>query len=56
METVIKVVCQTCGEDLGEKDGEGVEGVSHSTCEKCLRELYSDIFTEEEIQQIMKGE
>jgi len=53
--TIIKVVCQTCGKVLGEKDGQGVEGISHSTCEKCLRELYSDIFSEEEIQEITKG-
>jgi hypothetical protein len=51
--TIITIVCQTCGKVLGTKDGGGVEGISHSTCEKCLREHYSDIFTEEEIQEII---
>jgi hypothetical protein len=52
MDTVIQVVCGSCGKDMGSKPGEGVEGISHSTCEVCLREKYSDIFTEEEIKEL----
>jgi len=33
--TVIKVVCAWCGKDMGEKDGQGQEGVSHGMCEEC---------------------
>jgi hypothetical protein len=55
MKTIIKVVCQTCGKFMYEKDGEGITGISHSSCEDCLRKLYSDVFTEEEIQEIVKG-
>jgi len=55
METIITIVCQTCGMKLGEKEGHGTSGTSHTTCGPCLREYYSDIFSEEEIQEIMKG-
>ena len=34
--TVLKVVCSYCGVDMGEKDGEGIEGTSHSICKTCL--------------------
>ena len=30
------IVCAWCGKDMGEKDGEGIEGISHSMCEECL--------------------
>ncbi len=33
----IKIVCAWCGRDMGEKDGAGVGGVSHSICEECLQ-------------------
>ena len=33
--TVLKIVCAWCGADMGEKDGEGVEGISHGMCEEC---------------------
>jgi len=33
----IKIVCAWCEKDMGEKDGGGVEGVSHGICEECLR-------------------
>jgi len=35
----MKIVCAWCGKDMGEKDGEGVEGPSHSVCEECLDKL-----------------
>ncbi len=34
--TIINIVCAWCGKELGEKDGEGVDGVSHSICDDCL--------------------
>ena len=35
----LKMVCAWCGKDMGEKDGEGIEGISHSICEECLTQL-----------------
>ncbi len=35
----MKIRCAWCGKDMGEKDGEGVEGVSHSVCEDCYEKL-----------------
>ncbi|MBA7607533.1 hypothetical protein ES703_14692 [subsurface metagenome] len=40
--TVLKIVCMYCGENMGEKDGEGVEGTSHSICRKCWEERFPD--------------
>lgn len=33
------IVCAWCAKELGEKDGEGVKGVSHGVCEECLRKF-----------------
>ena len=33
---MIEIVCAYCGKKMGEKDGEGVSGISHSICEKCF--------------------
>lgn len=35
----MKIVCAWCGKDMGEKDSEGVNGVSHSICQECLAKL-----------------
>lgn len=35
METIIIVQCCVCGKIMGEKDGHGVEGISHTYCEAC---------------------
>jgi len=35
----MKVVCAWCGKTLGEKDGCGVDGVSHGLCSECLDRL-----------------
>jgi len=32
----MKIICAWCKKDMGEKNGEGVEGVSHSMCEECF--------------------
>ncbi len=34
--TVLTIRCAWCGEILGEKDGQGVEGVSNGICDSCL--------------------
>jgi len=43
MKTTLKIVCMWCGKDMGEKDGEGVEGTSHSICEACHDYRHSKI-------------
>jgi len=35
----MKIVCAWCDKEKGEKNGGGVEGVSHSICEECLEKL-----------------
>ena len=35
----MKIICSWCGKDMGEKDSEGVKGVSHSICQECLVKL-----------------
>jgi hypothetical protein len=37
--TTLRIVCAWCGRKLGEKDGQGIDGLSHSICDKCLRKL-----------------
>ena len=39
--TKLKVICAWCGKDMGEKDGQGIEGVSHSICLDCLEKFLS---------------
>jgi len=34
----LKIVCAFCGRYMGEKDGNGVEGISHGVCYDCFRE------------------
>jgi len=35
----MKIVCASCNKDMGDKDGKGVEGVSHGLCPECLARL-----------------
>ena len=35
----MKIVCAWCGRDIGEKDGKGVEGISHGVCKECFDRL-----------------
>jgi hypothetical protein len=35
----MKIVCAWCGVYIGEKDGQGIEGVSHGVCPECLKRL-----------------
>ena len=37
--TVLKVECAWCGKDMGEKDGQGQEGTSHSICDECAAKM-----------------
>lgn len=39
-QTKLEIVCMYCGKDMGTKDGEGVEGVTTSICEKCWKERF----------------
>jgi len=39
----MKVVCAWCGESMGKKDGNGVQGISHGLCQKCLAKLMAKV-------------
>ena len=46
--TRLKVVCAWCGADMGEKDGEGEEGISHGMCDKCYaKEMLADFLLQQ---------
>jgi hypothetical protein len=42
MSTVLKMECMYCGAPMGEKDSQGVEGVSHGICRKCWARDFPD--------------
>lgn len=35
----MKIVCAWCGGEIGEKDGKGVDGTSHTMCQRCFDSL-----------------
>ncbi len=39
-QSVMKIACMYCQKDMGEKDGLGTEGETHSICEECWKERY----------------
>lgn len=39
-QTILKIVCMYCDEDMGTKDGEGIEGVTTSICKKCWKKHF----------------
>ncbi len=39
--SILKIACAWCGKDMGEKEGEGIEGTSHSICPNCLEKILS---------------
>ena len=39
----MKIVCAWCDKNVGEKDGKGVEGISHSICKECLAKLTANV-------------
>jgi len=38
----MKVVCAWCDKEIGEKNGGGIEGVSHGICEVCSKKLEAE--------------
>lgn len=38
----MKIVCAWCDKDMGEINGGGVDGVSHTICEKCSAKLIAE--------------
>ena len=53
--TVLQVVCAWCGKSMGEKDGEGIEGFSHSICQSCWQKHYPGIAYPEEENNVAEG-
>ena len=39
----MEIVCAWCGKKMGEKDGKGIRGISHSLCQGCLAELMAKV-------------
>lgn len=31
----LKITCAWCDKDMGEKDGQGISGISHGICQDC---------------------
>ena len=44
----MKIVCAWCGGETGDKDGRGIDGVSHTICEGCAGEFELVVETEED--------
>jgi len=42
MKTILKVECMYCRKAMGEKDGQGTEGTSHSICRECWLKHFPD--------------
>ena len=42
MSTILRIVCSYCKSIMGEKDGEGISGDSHSICRRCWEERFPD--------------
>ena len=51
MRTVLKIVCMWCHKPMGEKDGLGVKGTSHSICEGCWKMHYPEYEYPEKTRQ-----
>ena len=48
--TILTVICAWCGKDMGEKDGQGVSGVSHGMCPDCYSKAMADLRIAENIK------
>ena len=49
MKTKLLIQCAWCGKSMGEKEGDGIEGVSHGICGKCeLKEQLRSILQRHE--------
>ena len=38
----MKIVCAWCGKDMGEKNGNHEDGVSHGMCEECFTKIKAE--------------
>lgn len=52
---MLKIICAWCRKDLGERDGEGVNGTSHSLCLACKAKYMTDLMTKEDWAAIDKA-
>jgi len=43
MKTILKIECMYCRKAMGEVDGKGTEGISHSICPTCWSEWFPGI-------------
>ncbi len=43
---MLKVECAWCGKDMGEKDGQGEEGITHGICDECKAQLEAETKSE----------
>lgn len=54
----MKIICAWCDKDMGEVDGEGVEGVSHGICDECLKKIEAEegltVSEEEPVTEVKK--
>jgi len=41
--TTLIVKCGWCGKAMGEKDGQGISGISHGMCKKCYDKAMADM-------------
>jgi len=44
LKTKLKIRCAWCGEDMGEKDGKGIEGTSDGICDNCLLQHFPHLY------------
>ena len=54
METKLIIVCSNCSKTIKVVEGTGVSGISHGLCPECLPIVYGDIFSNEELEEILK--
>lgn len=40
---IMRIICAWCGKDMGEKEGKGVEGTSHSICDECADKVVAEM-------------
>jgi len=51
----MKIYCAWCGIFMGIKDGEGIEGESHSVCERSYKKLTLSARIEQELKTNKKA-
>lgn len=40
--TILKIICMYCKREMGERDGQGVEGDTSSICRQCWEKHFPD--------------